>query len=57
MKNIAIQNAGTGGVKAVFWLGPTKLGDPGADGCVMYGRFSSELDHGAPGSFRSVRLE
>ncbi len=34
MKNIAIKNAGTGGVNAVFWLGPTKLGSTGADGCV-----------------------
>ncbi|KAJ3475494.1 hypothetical protein NLI96_g11802 [Meripilus lineatus] len=34
MKNISIKNAGTGGVSAVFWLSPMKLGSTGADGCV-----------------------
>ncbi|PSR70597.1 hypothetical protein PHLCEN_2v13535 [Hermanssonia centrifuga] len=34
MKNIAIKNAAAGSVNAVFWLGETKLGSAGADGCV-----------------------
>ena len=34
MKNIAVKNAGPGGVNAVFWLGDKKLASAGADGCV-----------------------
>ncbi|KAI8976703.1 WD40 repeat-like protein [Trametes punicea] len=34
MKNIAIKNAGPGGVSAVFWLGENDLASAGADGCV-----------------------
>ncbi|KAI0356078.1 WD40 repeat-like protein [Trametes cingulata] len=34
MKNVAIKNAGPGGVNAVFWLGEKELASAGADGCV-----------------------
>ncbi|KAI0078358.1 WD40 repeat-like protein [Panus rudis PR-1116 ss-1] len=34
VKNIAIKNAGPGGVNAVFWLGEKRVGSAGADGCV-----------------------
>ncbi|KAI0763094.1 WD40 repeat-like protein [Trametes elegans] len=34
MKNIAIKNAGPGGVNVVFWLGENELASAGADGCV-----------------------
>ena len=34
MKNIAIKNAGPGGVNAVFWLKDGELAGAGADGCV-----------------------
>lgn len=34
MRNIAIKNAGPGGVNAVFWLKDNELASTGADGCV-----------------------
>ena len=34
MKNIAIKNAGPGGVHAVFWLKDNEVASAGADGCV-----------------------
>ncbi|TFY62674.1 hypothetical protein EVJ58_g3719 [Rhodofomes roseus] len=34
MRNIAIKNAGPGGIAAVFWTGPKTLASAGADGCV-----------------------
>ena len=34
MKNIALKNAGPGGVNAVFWLKDGELASAGADGCV-----------------------
>lgn len=34
LRNIAIKNAGPGGVNAVFWLSPTRLASTGADACV-----------------------
>ncbi|KAL6306374.1 WD40 repeat-like protein [Sparassis latifolia] len=34
MRNIAIKNAGPGGVSAVFWLKDGELASAGADGCV-----------------------
>ncbi|KAI0676451.1 WD40 repeat-like protein [Trametes maxima] len=34
MKNIAVKNAGPGGVSTVFWLGENELASAGADGCV-----------------------
>lgn len=34
MRNIAVKNAGPGGVNAVFWAGPKTLASAGADGCV-----------------------
>ncbi len=34
MKNIALKNAGPGGINAVFWLKDGELASAGADGCV-----------------------
>ncbi|PCH35254.1 WD40 repeat-like protein [Wolfiporia cocos MD-104 SS10] len=34
MRNIAIKNAGPGGVSAVLWAGDGRLASAGADGCV-----------------------
>jgi len=34
MRNIAIKNAGPGGISAVFWTGAKTLASAGADGCV-----------------------
>jgi WD repeat-containing protein 1 (actin-interacting protein 1) len=34
MKNIAIKNAGPGGVNSVLWIGETTLASAGADACV-----------------------
>lgn len=34
MRNIAVKNAGPGGISAVFWVGPKTLASAGADGCV-----------------------
>jgi len=34
LRNIAIKQAGPGGVNTVFWLSDTKLASAGADGCV-----------------------
>ncbi|KAI0738973.1 WD40 repeat-like protein [Daedaleopsis nitida] len=34
MKNIAVKNAGPGGVHAVFWVKDGELASAGADGCV-----------------------
>ncbi|KZT03823.1 WD40 repeat-like protein [Laetiporus sulphureus 93-53] len=34
MRNIAIKNAGPGGVSAVFWVSENKVASAGADGCV-----------------------
>ena len=34
IRNIAIKNAGPGGINAVFWTGPKTLASAGADGCV-----------------------
>ncbi|KZT65291.1 WD40 repeat-like protein [Daedalea quercina L-15889] len=34
MRNVAIKNAGPGGINAVFWTGPKTLASAGADGCV-----------------------
>jgi len=34
MRNIAIKNAGPGGVSAVFWAKDGTLASAGADGCV-----------------------
>lgn len=34
LKNIAIKNAGPGGVNSVLWLGDKTLASAGADGCI-----------------------